>query len=65
LAFDHIQGGGTKHQRQVGRGSGMLAWIIRNDYPPLFRVLCHNCNQAESTYGACPHRTVLRPAVDA
>ena len=34
----------------------MIGWIIRNDYPDDFRVLCWNCNQAIGFYGRCPHR---------
>ena len=55
LALDHIKGGGEKHRNKVGGGSHMIAWIIKNDFPPIFRVLCHNCNMAIGFYGRCPH----------
>ena len=30
--------------------------INSNSFPPGFRVLCHNCNQALGAYGYCPHK---------
>ena len=44
LCLDHIDGGGTKHRDEVGTGSNFYRWIVENNYPPGFRVLCHNCN---------------------
>lgn len=57
LAIDHINGGGTKHRKSIGVSSGhkFYLWLRNNDYPPGFRVLCHNCNQAIGSYGVCPH----------
>lgn len=58
LAIDHINGGGNKHRyKDVGSRSStsLYAWIIKNDYPPGFRVLCHNCNGVLTRYGYCPH----------
>jgi len=55
LALDHIDGGGTQHRDEIGRGSVMVDWIIEHDFPPIFRVLCHNCNGALGHYGYCPH----------
>ena len=60
LALDHMNGGGEKHRSEVGQGSYMIAWIINNDFPEDFRVLCHNCNQAIGYYGHCPHETAKR-----
>jgi hypothetical protein len=55
LSFDHINGGGLKHLRQIGRGNLML-WIRKNNYPKGFQILCHNCNFAKGHYGKCPHQ---------
>lgn len=55
LTLDHIDGNGNEHRRKVGSGMGMLRWIIQNDYPPIFQVLCWNCNSAKGVYGECPH----------
>lgn len=52
LALDHIYGGGTKHRK--GKGN-IVYWIVKNNYPDLFQILCHNCNSAKGFYGECPH----------
>lgn len=45
LVLDHINGGGTQHRKEIGiGGSKMYCWILKNNYPKIFRVLCHNCN---------------------
>ena len=54
LAIDHIGGGGAKHRQKIGRKS-ITGWLKTNGFPPGFRVLCHNCNQAIGAYGVCPH----------
>jgi hypothetical protein len=55
LAIDHINGGGTKHRAEIGKGEAFFKWLIREGLPEGFRCLCHNCNQAMGFYGACPH----------
>lgn len=49
LVLDHIDGGGKEHQRKVGRGSSFYKWIVNNDFPSGFQVLCHNCNAIKGT----------------
>lgn len=44
LQLDHKNGHGNKHRLSVGHTIKMYRWIINNDYPPLFQVLCANCN---------------------
>ena len=46
LCLDHVKGGGTQHRlKDPGtRGKAVYAWCKRNEYPPIFRVLCWNCN---------------------
>jgi len=57
LAIDHVDGGGTKHRKEikVNGGTGFYQWLKQNNYPEGFRVLCHNCNFALGHYGYCPH----------
>lgn len=57
LALDHIDGGGNRHRASIGIKSGatMYAWIENNNFPPLFQILCHNCNMAKGYFGKCPH----------
>lgn len=59
LTFDHIDGGGAKHRRDLkGKAASFGHWLKQNDYPPGFRVLCMNCNFSLGMYGQCPHQTV-------
>lgn len=64
LTMDHINGDGAKHRKEMGRGGGILNnWLIKNNFPKGFRILCMNCNWAIGQYGHCPHedtnKTVL------
>ncbi len=54
LSIDHIDGGGGKHRKQTNGHT--QRWLIKNNFPPGFRILCHNCNQALGHYGYCPHK---------
>lgn len=57
LALDHIDGGGNAHRKSI-RPTGIVSmyeWAKRSGYPPIFQVLCHNCNLAKGFYGSCPH----------
>jgi hypothetical protein len=54
LCIDHVNGGGNEHRREIGRR--IYEWLIRNKYPPGFRVSCSNCNSGASLNGGkCPH----------
>lgn len=46
LCLDHIEGGGTRHRKLNSsvKGKGVYWWVKKNNYPPIFRVLCYNCN---------------------
>ena len=56
LCIDHINGGGSKHRKEMGQsGSNLYRWIVKNDFPKGFQVLCNNCNMAKGFYGECPH----------
>ena len=47
LTFDHINGGGNKHRRESYLARKALAsWLVKNNYPPGFRILCFNCHMA-------------------
>lgn len=61
LSIDHIDGGGRKHLASIGGGkagaSELHRWLIKNDYPPGYQVLCLNCNVARTRNGGtCPHK---------
>ena len=56
LELDHVNGGGNKHREEVGGSTQMLyKWVIDNNYPYDFRLLCSNCNKARYNYDICPH----------
>jgi hypothetical protein len=57
LAMDHINGNGNKHRKEIGSGGKTLyRWLVKNNFPEGFQVLCHNCNVAKGLYGICPHQ---------
>lgn len=64
LTLDHINNDGAEHRRQIaknrsgGCGRSLYLWIIRNDFPPIFQVMCANCNTGKkANNGICPHKT--------
>ena len=60
LQVDHIDGGGNTHRKEVtGEKQGgfpFYLWIIKNDFPAGFQILCANCNVAKAILGVCPHK---------
>lgn len=59
LALDHIENDGYKHRKEMGYrgGIGIYLWIIRNQFPSMFQVLCYNCNQSKRINGGiCAHQ---------
>jgi len=65
LAIDHVEGGGNRHRKSIGVGAGtqFYRWLKKNNFPPGYRVLCHNCNSALGYYGKCPHETQMPTVV--
>lgn len=53
LVMDHIEDDGAEHRRATGYKS-IYTWLAKNDCPPGFQILCHNCNYAKA-HGGCPH----------
>lgn len=62
LGIDHIEGGGRQHTIALG-GGGMnfYLWLVRNEFPKGFQVLCHNCNIAKGVFSICPHKLAFDP----
>jgi len=59
LAIDHINGGGTEHRKKIKKQSGtaMAKWLIDNNFPDGFQILCHNCNMSKHlNQGICAHK---------
>lgn len=58
LEIDHIKNDGKKHRQLIGNSARALVfWIIKNNYPDDFQLLCSNCNQGKKRNGGvCPHK---------
>lgn len=66
LTFDHINGDGNRHRREIAQqrgwkshhigGAKFALWLRKNGYPEGFRILCFNCNCAIAFHGTCPHQ---------
>jgi hypothetical protein len=56
LALDHVSGGGHVERRKTPPGITFYNRIIREGFPPKYRLLCHNCNFAIALTGSCPHQ---------
>ncbi len=50
LSLDHING-----RQGKPRPSDLARWLVQNNYPSGFQVLCYNCNCAKGYWGHCPH----------
>lgn len=56
LTIDHVNGGGEKHRKEIGRYR-VLTEIIRAGFPSDYQILCWNCNCGKSRNGGvCPHK---------
>lgn len=42
LSIDHINSDGAEHRKKLG-GKNIHKWLIENNFPPQFQVLCMNC----------------------
>lgn len=55
LSIDHIHGGGLRHIKKIR--TQLYYWLIKNNFPEGFQVLCFNCNRAkghQSKVRFCP-----------
>lgn len=56
LTLDHINGDGYIHRKEIKGTTTMYRWIVKNNYPPIFQVLCMNCNWGKAQNKVCPHK---------
>jgi len=62
LALDH-KNGLSEEEKYKGynkagyhrAGSGLYLRVKKERFPPIYQLLCHNCNNAKGYYGSCPH----------
>lgn len=62
LQIDHVNGGGRTHRTKLSKkhdlaSHSLYKWLVDNNYPKGFEVLCGNCNMAKHIHGVCPHKT--------
>ena len=58
LTIDHIDGGGTQHRKEVP-ASNLSRWLIKNNFPEGYDILCFNCNCGRyKNGGICPHQVI-------
>lgn len=56
LTIDHVNNDGWKLRKVHGTGLRLYRWIVKNNYPEYFQVLCYNCNFGrQRNGGVCPH----------
>jgi hypothetical protein len=63
LSIDHINDDGADHRRMgIKSGCETYLWLVNNDFPAGFQVLCMNCNFAKGhNSGGCPHKKPVEP----
>ncbi len=44
LTIDHINNNGAEERKKYGEGLTFYNWLIKNDFPIGYQVLCRNCN---------------------
>lgn len=57
LQIDHIKGGGCAHRKSLS--INFNKWLIKNNFPEGYQILCANCNSAKGRFGICPHNTPI------
>lgn len=53
LHIDHINGNGRKHLKEIKMD--FYQWLIKNNFPSEFQILCANCNMCKFRYKVCSH----------
>ncbi len=59
LTIDHIDCGHKYHGRDKKPNKhfciNMCEYLMKNDFPKGYQILCYNCNCAKGFFGKCPH----------
>lgn len=61
LTIDHINGDGATHRQEIlgaaglhgGQSPRFYAWLIRQNFPEGFQVLCRSCNRSKGGDDRC------------
>ena len=72
LELDHVDNDGAEHRKSLTEkwknawanknigGTHIYRWIVKNNYPDGFQILCSNCNKSKARNGGiCEHKTEL------
>jgi len=57
LTLDHINNDGHRQRKKGLNSTGLMPYLIKNNYPSGFQILCYNCNcgRAHTPDKKCPH----------
>ena len=61
LTIDHVDGHGNQHRKELfgrahGGGISFYRWLVAQNFPPDYQILCWNCNLCKHlNNGLCPH----------
>jgi len=57
LEIDHVDNDAKQRvlRGEPRRGANLYKWLLKNELPNGFQVLCRNCNWGKWIYGVCPH----------
>ena len=65
LTIDHMDDDGAEHRKDVSAGLVLFKWLINNNFPKNFRILCFNCNAGRfHNGGKCPHEAEYKSQSD-
>ena len=56
LGIDHLDNNGNRHRKKIGQAYAIYKWLIENNFPDGYEVVCFNCNWGRSRFGTCPHK---------
>lgn len=60
LCIDHIKNDGAEHRKRERRSRSLAGYLVKNNFPSGFQILCHNCNLSKGFYGYCPHSVSVK-----
>jgi hypothetical protein len=56
FTIDHVNNDGAEHRKIIGRGNLiLLQWLIDNNFPEGFQILCANCHLVKTRGITCSH----------
>lgn len=64
LTIDHVNNDGAAHRKTFASGGGycIYSWLVENNFPEGFQILCWNCQWGKNKHGTCPHQNPASPS---